>query len=163
MYSVKQTKYFSPVVDATVAWSWNLNMQLKQPWSTPANNDHLKMENINLPQNQINGNIVKCQNLKVNKCQNTWYIPKEMESVKTLNMKKSQNYGITIRSNFTHKRKSHDNSRIEQGFKTTHPPQNMGPMIMLVMLTCFMLWCAIIWYDSSVVYCVVIRQKLKQH
>ena len=31
--------------------------------------------------------MVKCQNLKVNKCQNTWYIPKEMESFKTLNMK----------------------------------------------------------------------------
>ena len=76
------------MVDTTVAWIRNLNMQLQQPWSTPANNDHLNMENINLPQNQINGNIVKRQTLKVNKCQNTWYIPKEMESVKTLNMKK---------------------------------------------------------------------------
>ena len=57
------------------------------------------MENINLPQNQINGNIVKRQNLKVNKCQNTWYIPKEMESAKTLNMKKLQNDGINVGQN----------------------------------------------------------------
>ena len=44
-----------------------------------------------------------------------------MESVKTLNMKKSQNYGINMRSIFTQKQKSHDNSRIEKGLTTTPP------------------------------------------
>ena len=42
----------------------------------------------NLPQNQLNGKMVKCQNLKVNKYQNTWYMPKEMELFKTPHMKK---------------------------------------------------------------------------
>ena len=39
-------------------------------------------------QYQINGQLVKCQHLKVNTCQNTWYIPKDMESVKTLYVNK---------------------------------------------------------------------------
>ena len=69
-----------------------------------------------------------------------------MELLKTLNMKKLQNYDIYISSKFVQKRTSSDNSKIGKG--DTHDPQNKGPMIMLVMLTCYMLWYAIIWYDS---------------
>ena len=42
--------------------------------------------------------------------------------------------------------KSSDNSKIEKGLKTA--PKNRELMIMWVMFTCYMLWYAILWYDS---------------